>query len=206
MPKTGRVIKTDKGHPITRNPARVVFAADQLRTMTYADARAAIVKRWGVSETTAERDIRAAKQLIASQLDAMEVRAAEVRRNERIADKAEKYAEEAAGDEDWLAVATLQKAAIAASREVSRLAGAHTPKKIEVEHSGTVGVAYQIDAILEILDEAGRAAFRLVQEQIEAAKADGRLALPAPPEESDDHDEDDEVQDADIVTGDSEAN
>ena len=202
MPKPGPVITTARGNPITRNPARVNFAAEQLRTSTYSVARKAITERWGVSETTAERDLRAAKQLIALELDAIEVRATETRRNERIADKAETLAEKAAAVNDWAAAATLQRAAIAASREVSRLTGAYAPKQVEVTHTGTVEIALKLDAILDVLDEAGRAALHVVLAQIEDAKASGRLALPAPEEE---------VEDAEIVgepaePGDGEAN
>jgi hypothetical protein len=66
--------------------------------------------------------------VIALELDGMEVRAAETRRNERIADRAERLAAKAAKVQDWTAAAALQRSAIAASREVSRLAGAYAPK------------------------------------------------------------------------------
>ena len=79
--------RTSKGNPITRNPARIEFAAEQLRHLTYTKARDTIVKQWDVGQATAERDIAAARRLIALEFNASEVRAGEVRRNERIADK-----------------------------------------------------------------------------------------------------------------------
>jgi len=120
MPKPTPLVLTAKGNPITRNPARVVFAADCLRRLTYSAARDEIVKHWGIHPATAEKDIRAARQLIALELDAIEVRAGEVRRNERIADKAEELAVAAAkraelassSAADWGAVAALQRTAI----------------------------------------------------------------------------------------------
>ncbi len=193
MPKRGIVIRTDKGHPMTRNPARIVFAADLLRTMTYGAARTAIVKQWGINKSTAEKDIAAAKKLIALELDGMEVRAAEVRRNERIADHAEELANQAAerarasnsSAADWGAVAQLQKTAVMASREVSRLAGAYAPKQVKVTHSVAPELAHQLDAILGILSAAGRAHMDAVNEEILAAIADGRLAPPEQTEADD---------------------
>ncbi len=193
MPKPpARPILSPSGHALTRNPARIEFAAEQLRTLSYKEAVKAIVERWGIHPATAKGDLAAAKRLIALELDGLEVRAAEVARNERIANKAEDLADRAAAvavsgtAADYGAVAALHRTAIAASREVSRLTGAYAPKQIEVKHSGTVEVALQIDAVLAILDERGRAAFRLIQEQIEAARADGRLALAAPEDEEPD--------------------
>jgi len=195
VPKPAAPITTAKGNPLTRNPARIVYAAEQLRTSTYSVARTAIMNHFKVHKATAERDIRAAKQLIALELDAFEIRAAETRRNERIADKAEELAGKAAALGEYAEAATLQRTAIAASREVSRLTGAYAPKQVQVTHTGRVevAVALKVDAILAILDEAGLAAMRVVQEQIEAAKASGRLALPEPEEDEE------EVEDAEIV-------
>ncbi len=199
MPPRAAIIVTAKGNAMTRNPARIVFAADCLRTMTYSATREAIIKRWGIHKATAEKDIRAAKQLIALELDSLEVRAAEARRNERIADRAEELAAkataraEAEGSSaaDWGAVAALQRSAIAASREVSRLTGAYTPTRVSVTHSqaGPPELALKLDAILGILDAAGIAALHVVLEQIEAARADGRLAAPA----------EEEIEDAEYV-------
>ncbi|HEX7841014.1 MAG TPA: hypothetical protein VF469_26235, partial [Kofleriaceae bacterium] len=136
MPKPGAIVRTEKGNAITRNPARVLFAADKIRDLPYTAARQAIMDRWGVHRATAERDIAAAKQLIARELNGMETRAAEARRNERIADKAEQLAEEAAQAKDWAGTANLHRSAIAASREISRLTGAYAPKEVQVSHSG----------------------------------------------------------------------
>ena len=201
MPKHGQLgalIQTPKGNLISRDPARVVFAADQLRTKTYSYARKAIMAQWGVSRATAERDIAAAKQLIALELDGMEVRAAETRRNERIADRAERLAAKAAKVQDWTAAAALQRSAIAASREVSRLTAAYAPKEIKLSTGQAPELPLQLDAILGILDEEGRAAFRIVQQQIEAAKADGRLRLPEPADHEPEEDSA-SAEDADFV-------
>jgi hypothetical protein len=194
MPPRAAPILTVNGNPITRNPARVVFAAELLRANNYAITRDAICSRWGVHKATAERDIRAAKQLIALETDFVEVRAGETKRNERIADKAEALADRAAAKGEHAAAATLHKAAIAASREVSKLNGAYAPKQIEVHHSTGGDLPYQLDAILAILDDDGIAAMRVVIGQIEAAKSSGRLALP---EESPASTED--IVDAEIV-------
>ena len=202
MPKHGQLgalIQTPKGNLISRDPARVVFAADQLRTKTYSLARRAIMAQWGVSRATAERDIAAAKQLIALELDGMEVRAGETRRNERIADRAERLAAKAAKVQDWTAAAALQRSAIAASREVSRLTGAYAPKEIKLSTGQAPELPLQLDAILGILDEEGRAAFRIVQQQIEAAKADGRLQLPAPADAEPEADAAPAAEDAEFV-------
>lgn len=202
MPPRAPVILTAKGNPLTRNPARVVFAADCLRRMTYSAARTEICKQWRIHKATAEKDIRAAKQLIALELDAIEVRAGEVRRNERIADRAEELAEEAtvrakAGDSaaNWSAVAALQRTAVAASREVSRLTGAYAPKEVKVTHSGSIDVALRIDAVLLVLDERDLADLDRITAKIAAAQAAGQLAEPEPEPEP----EPEEVLDAEIV-------
>lgn len=174
--------KTSLGVVIYGNPGRVEFAAETLRKKNYPKTRDAIMKQFGVSRATAERDIAKAKRVIAAELDAHRevVRAYETRRNERVADRAEELAGKAATEKQWAAAAALQRAAIAASREVSRLNGAYAPAKIEVMHS-THEPSLQLDAILGILDEAGHAALGVVLSQIEAAKAEGRLKPLEPP-------------------------
>jgi hypothetical protein len=177
MPKQGAISRTSKGNPITRNPARIEFAAEQLRHLTYTKARDAIVKQWGVGQATAERDIAAAKQLIALELNAIEVRAGEVLRNERIADTAEDLANKAAKAEDWAGAASLHRSAIAASREISRLTCAYAPTEVKVAHSGSVDVDLNIDAVLvvarEIMPPDIYAAFMKGLELIDAAHVSG---------------------------------
>jgi hypothetical protein len=55
--------------------------------------------------------------------------------------------------------------------------GLHAAKKIQVT---SVSVSVEISAILDVLDAAGRAALDLVLDQVEAAKAAGRLKAPEP--------------------------
>lgn len=69
-------------------------------------------------------------------------------------------------------------AAIAALREIGRLHGLYAPIKI-ADARGTEA-ALQLDAILGILDDDGRAALEVLQAQIDRAKSEGRLALPPP--------------------------
>lgn len=150
MPKQGAISRTSQGNPIARNPARIEFAAEQLRHLTYTKARDAIMERWGVGRATAERDIRAARDLIASELDVAGVRVAEMRRNERIADRSEDLAAEAAKAQDWAGVASLHRSAIAASREVARLTGACAPTEVKVAHNGSTDVELRLDAVLDV--------------------------------------------------------
>jgi hypothetical protein len=200
MPKTGAPIVTASGRALPNNPARADFAVEALRKHNYSTARAEIMKRFKVSKATAERDIRAAKQLIAGELDALEVRAAEVMRLSRIADRAEEIADKlatrAADAADYAAVASLHKAAISASREVSRLTGAIAPKKIDVTHKDAVDLPLQLDDILSELDEEGHAALAVVLDKIEAAKSAGRLLPRAPADE-------DVIEDAELVEDDA---
>lgn len=197
MPRPGPIILSPKGHRLTRNPARILYAAEQLRLMSPSLAMEQIRKYWKVHEVTAWRDISAAKQLIAQELDAIEVRAGEVRRNERIADKAEQAAdlararaEDATGSAaDWGAVAQLQKTAIAASREISRLTGAYAPKEVKITHTGSIEVALRIDAVLLVLDARDHEDLARITAKILAAQAAGQIASA----------EDEEIEDAEIV-------
>lgn len=194
MPPRGAILKTDKGNPIYRDPARVMFAVEEMRSKTTSDVVLAICERWGVHKSTAWRDVKVAQRLIVDELDGIEVRAAETRRNERIADRAEKLAQEAAGERKYTAAAALQRTAIAASQEISRLTGAYTPTKVQVTHVAGGELPLQLDAILAILDADGIAAMRVVQAQIVAALADGRLTRP-----EDAQDRDAPAEDAQIV-------
>lgn len=192
MPPRGALIKTARGNTVTRNPARVMFAADTMRNHGNRETARRIVKRFGIHIATARADVRAAKQLIALELDAIEVRAAEALRNERIADQAERMAKKAARAGEFSAAAALQKSAIAASMQIARLTGAYAPTKVEIQHSGSVEVDIKIDAALSVLDEADLAALRIINAKVLAAMEDGRIAAPA-------DDEDEDVEDAEIV-------
>jgi len=88
-----------------------------------------------------------------------------------------------------LAAVSAHRAAIAASREIGRMNGAYAPEQLEVAQGPSVDLAYQLDRIFEVLDDAGRATFRVVAEQLERARLDGRLALPQPDKEPDIEDE-----------------
>lgn len=191
MGRPGAIITTAKGNAVGGNPARVLFAAQTLREHGTNETIRIIVAKFGIHRATAWKDLTKAKALIALELDAIGTRAAEARRNERIADKAEELAAKAATDGDFIGAATLHRAAVAASREIARLTGAHAPTKLEVTHTGTVEVDVRIDAVLSVLDEADLAALRVISEKIEAAKADGRIAAPAADDEI--------IEDAELV-------
>jgi hypothetical protein len=64
-----------------------------------------------------------------------------------------------------------------------RLDGLFAPEK--VEHSGTISVAVQIDAVINVLDTAGLAALEIVMAQVEAAKQSG-LLIDVPDEPTED--------------------
>ncbi len=174
-----------------RNVARRNFAieaefediqAGQPTENRYVRVRTKIMEHFRCSRSSAERAIRAAELYLAEQFDATmpAERAKTCRQLQRIADKQETAA---------------PQAAVAALREKSKILGLYAPKKLEVTHGTTPELALQLDAILAILDDAGRAAMDVVMGQIEAAQRDGRLALPA----GDAADPDDDAEDAEIV-------
>lgn len=186
MAKAKPIVRTESGNPITRNPARVEYAAERLREMTYNKARQAIMEHWGVSLGTASRDIAAARQLIGLELDVVSVRAVETRRNERLADRAEELSEKAASDSDWNAAANLQRVAVAASREVARLVGACAPARVDVVQSASVDVELRVDLVLERLEgilpphlyQAWMQCLELIAEAQEAGAFRGLEAAP----------------------------
>lgn len=150
----------------------------------YSRIRTALMKKFGCSSAHAERAIALGKA---------------IRMEQWLADLPSKRAELSI----WLErIATAHEddepsAAIAAIREIARLNGLYAPKQFKVTHG--VDLPLQLDAILEVLDERGHAALAVVMEQIEAAKAAGRLALPAPAAAAPAPDGDDEVSDAELV-------
>lgn len=153
----------------------------------YVRLRNAIMTRFNCSQATAERAIQRAKIYLAERFDAeLPARRAEVcRQLQRIADSQEE---------------AHPVAAVAAIREQAKILGLYAAKEIKVTHGTTPELALQLDAILAILSDTGRAALDVVMAEIEAAKREGRLALPAGDDaEPDAADDDDEVEDAEIV-------
>ena len=106
-----------------------------------------------------------------------QIRAMETVRLLRIAESAEAMARKARRQGEFIAASASHRTVIAASREIGRLNGAYAPDKVEVTHGAEPELVLQIDAILGILDDAGRAALDVVMQEIERAKADGRLKL-----------------------------
>lgn len=131
----------------------------------YSRVRDLLMKRHGCSRTSAERAIAEGKVLRMERWIDKELpnkRAELSLQLQRIADAHE--------DEE-------PSAAVAALREIGRLNGLYAPSQLKVTHGAELPL--QLDAILAILDEKGHAALAVIQEQIERAKAEGRLALPA---------------------------
>jgi hypothetical protein len=176
MPRRPKhLLVTPKGNPVASNPARMELAFDEMRAgKSWGEIVDAIKARFEVDRATAARDILAAKRLLAAELgDRVMEQAQEALRMERVAEKAEAEGE--------------YHAAVAASREKSRLLGLHAPKQLEVTHTDRLEIALEIDATLSVLDEADHEALRRIAEKIEAARAAGRLPSG------------EDVQDAEIV-------
>lgn len=154
MSKPAAIVRSPKGNPITHsNPARVEFAVEALRAMTYTKARDAIMAQFGVSLATAARDIAAARQLIALEFgDVVTIRAREATRLERLAEKAEGLADHASNAKDYQGAAALKGKAIQASKEIARLTGAAAPRELKVTHSSSVSVDVELklDAVLDV--------------------------------------------------------
>ncbi len=177
MPRPARITTTLSGAAIVGNPARVAFAQDSLLERSSGRTVKLLIERFEISRATAERDIAIARRLIAETAESQrpQIRAIEMARLERVADAAEQLAGKARATGDCAAAAAAMRSVIAASREIGRLNGAYAPDKVEGTHGADPELALQIDAILGILDDAGRAALDIVMEQIEAAQRDGRL-------------------------------
>jgi len=131
----------------------------------YSRVRKAIMERTICSHDEAERAIARGKIYMAEKFIAElpTKRAEACRQLQRIADDNEQ---------------SQPLAAVAALREQSRILGLHAPKKIELSQADRETL--DLRAVIECLDETGRAALDVVLAQIEAAKAAGRLALPPP--------------------------
>jgi hypothetical protein len=163
----------------TRNPARVAEATGLLRRMSSTKAMKQIAGKFEISEREAWRVISDARKLIAAEADKErpQIRAMETVRLLRIAESAEAMARKARRQGEFIAASASHRTVIAASREIGRLNGAYAPDKVEVTHGAEPELVLQIDAILAILTDAGRAAMDVVMGEIERAKADGRLKL-----------------------------
>lgn len=177
VPRPPRITTTSSGATILGNPARVAFAQDSLLERSSGRTVKLLIERFEISRATAERDIATAKRLIAETAERQrpQIRAMETVRLERVADSAEQLVDNAMASGDYVAAAAAMRSVIAASREIGRLNGAYAPDRVEVTHGAEPELALQIDAILAILDDAGRAALDIVMSQIAAAEADGRL-------------------------------
>ncbi|HEU4727670.1 MAG TPA: hypothetical protein VFT22_07270 [Kofleriaceae bacterium] len=160
------------GALLERNAARMHYAIDaefrdieanQPAKNRYTRVRAAIMDHFHCSKSEAERAIARAKVYLAQKfVDELPAKRAEIcRQLQRIAD-AQEEAE--------------PQAAIAALREQARILGLHAPQELKI----TTGeeVPLQLDAVLDVLDEEGLAALRVLQSKIDAAKQAGLLALP----------------------------
>lgn len=91
MPKKPKITETESGRAIPPAPHRVAYAQQKLYENSYSTVRAMIMKQFGVSKATAERDIANAQVLIAEDAERERpiLRARETQRLNRIADKAE---------------------------------------------------------------------------------------------------------------------
>lgn len=148
----------------------------------YGRIKDAIMMHFNCSEYSAEQAVRRAKFWLAERFnEELPARRAEVcRQLQRIADEQE--------EQD-------PRASIAALAEMARIIGLHAPMKLEVaQGTAAPNLELQLDAILGVLSPAGRDALRVVLGDIETAKAEGRLALPAG-----DAAPDEDVEDAEIV-------
>ncbi len=67
--------------------------------------------------------------------------------------------------------------AVAALRELGKLNGLYAAKQVRVEHAEAPTVQTQLRAVLDVLSPQARAGLELALGEIEAAKANGRLAL-----------------------------
>jgi hypothetical protein len=145
--------------------------------MSSTKAMKQIAGKFEISEREAWRVISDTRKLIAAEADKErpQIRAMETVRLLRIAESAEAMARKARRQGEFIAATASHRTVIAASREIGRLNGAYAPDQIVI--GATTELPVQLDAILAILTDAGRAALDVVMGEIEAAKADGRLKL-----------------------------
>jgi hypothetical protein len=151
-------------------------------TLRYNRTYKAIMKRFRCSESAAKRAIAAAR---AWRMDLMADRLPTITAD--LIDQLHEVADRAMfrgkpGD---------YGAAVAALREIGKIAGVYAPIKVEVEHTGHIEVALEIDATLSVLNEEDHAALRKIAEKIETARIAG--LLPALVED------DEEIEDAVVI-------
>jgi hypothetical protein len=143
---------------------RVAHAQTLICTMPTVDILLDLVERFGVSDLEARDDLATARaQLMADSVaERPAVRAQATAQLKSIAGEARRSGQHAA--------------AVAAWREIGKLHGAYEPDKVQlVPHE-----AIELGAIIRILDDVGKAALDVLLEQIDRAKAAGRLPV-APP-------------------------
>jgi hypothetical protein len=171
------------------NPEHIQFAVDfdrrdrarrRPQAGRYGRTVEAIVKQFRCSESHAKRAIAAIRayrmDVLADQLPGM------------VADLVEQWQEIA----DDAREAGEFTPAVAALREIGKVAGVYAPVKVEHEHDAGPTLQMQLAALIDVLSPAGQAALELVLTEFEAAKAAGRLLLPAPEELASADDDDDE--------------
>lgn len=174
--KSRKPKKTASGAVVHTNVHRTAAAQELLVEFSYSATRDALMKQFGISKATAERDIADAKVLIAEQAEKRRpyLGADWTQRLTRVADKAEDKGE--------------YQAVVSASREVAKINGLYAEKKIKITNTTTVSM--QVFTVVGILDAEGLAALEIVQRQIESARAQG--LLPVAVDESKEPDPEDE--------------
>jgi hypothetical protein len=195
--RTGRVVPNERmtaarGALMERNVARRNFAihadledaaAGRPTKGRWRRVREEIIKKFGCSKSSAERDIRDAEIYMAERFE-REIpaeRAKTCRQLQRVADD----------NEQSQPLATVSALALKC-----RVLGLYAPQKLEVTHGASPELALQLDAIIAVLNDEELAALRVVMAGIEREKAAGRLALPSGDTEPE---EIEEIEDAEIV-------
>lgn len=192
LPRNARVpneLHTAAGGALLCSNAKLAAAAVDLEVQDaaegntlagrYSRVRTQLMKLYGCSHPTAERAIAEGKVIFLERW-----RADLPEKRDRLALQLQAIADAHQAEQP--------QAAIAALREIGRLHGLYAPIKVGVTHGAEP--ALQLDAILGVLDSAGHAALQVVLAQIEAAKTQGRLALPPGPDGARD-----DIEDAELV-------
>ncbi len=134
MPKRPKKVrKTGSGKAIPPAPHRVLYAARALSRVGYSATRNAIMQRWGVSDTTAEKDIAHAYKQLADDAEAErpKLRARETARMTRVAAAAEREGE--------------YNAAVQASARIAKING------LDVDVVSVGGVTPEQQAMLQAM-------------------------------------------------------
>jgi len=156
--------------PLDHVPQRLLFALERIDAdgMRYTAVRRAIIQKFGVSDSTAETDIKRAYDVIA-QAAAAEAPQLAARVTAKLWDVAMK-AEAAADSTVGLPGGGNYGPCIAALSQLAKISGAHAPKKIEVTTPG---------ANLRTTDQRARIQELLAKARANAAKA--KAGEPEPP-------------------------